>query len=87
MSQRKVELASTSYETVDKYIIDLDKSYLSFTQNAALSGPASRTEPAGPQKAGRKKKQKAVEAVETDGTVESMGEQLMHHDAHCVFAF
>ncbi|CAD5212277.1 unnamed protein product [Bursaphelenchus okinawaensis] len=65
--KRKVELASTSYETVDKYINDLDKSYLKFTQN--VTAPVDHNKKHH-QKAstGRKKKRKASEVAETDGT-------------------
>ncbi|CAD5216664.1 unnamed protein product [Bursaphelenchus xylophilus] len=65
--KRKLELASTSYETVDKYINDLDKSYFKFTQNlsAPMDNKRSNQKASG---SGRKKKRKASEMAETDGT-------------------
>lgn len=68
--QKKVDLASVSYETVDKYIIELDKSNQKFLQTltTAAQTPSTSTEQ---KKVGRKRKQ-TIETVES--SAESIGE-------------
>ncbi|KAI6192151.1 Inhibitor of growth protein [Aphelenchoides bicaudatus] len=71
LSTEKLQLASSCYEQVDRYIIELDKAYGKFAKNLTSGGGKSDKKSSKSSSASRKKKSRA-HGAETDATVESM---------------